>query len=60
MKQIRYPVFFLTEGGTDDSRKDLVMAGILLAKSSRLVGVVSNARPVLEDLSLVEAVTRSI
>ncbi|PRP78505.1 hypothetical protein PROFUN_13523 [Planoprotostelium fungivorum] len=57
IKQIRFPVFFLTEGGTiktDDGRKDSVRAAIQFAKSARLVGIVSDSTPILEDLSLIK------
>lgn len=55
-KQVRYPVFFLTEAGTtitDDYRKNSMEAAIQFAQSARLFGIVSECRPILNDLSLI-------
>eukprot|EP01117_Protostelium_nocturnum_P014483 TRINITY_DN5511_c0_g1_i1.p1 TRINITY_DN5511_c0_g1~~TRINITY_DN5511_c0_g1_i1.p1 ORF type:complete len:659 (+),score=270.40 TRINITY_DN5511_c0_g1_i1:117-2093(+) len=57
VKQTRFPVFFLTEGGTaitKDSRKNSVEAAIQFARSSRLFGIVSDSTPILENPSLVK------
>lgn len=56
-KQVRYPVFFLTEGGTiktTDSRKNSVEAAIHFAQTARLFGIVCDNRPILADLSLIK------
>jgi len=58
---VRFPVFFLTGGGTRDSvvtdkRKTSVEEAIRFAKNNRLFGIVSNSQPILSDLSLVQKV----
>lgn len=59
MKQPRYPVFFLTDGGEltyEDERMNSVEAAIDFALSARLHGIVSEAIPIVKDLGLVETV----
>lgn len=56
LKQIRYPVLFLTEGGTkksSDPRRNSVEMALNFAKASSLCGVVSESTPILENLDLV-------
>eukprot|EP01027_Heterolobosea_sp_BB2_P010917 GEZU01015947.1.p1 GENE.GEZU01015947.1~~GEZU01015947.1.p1 ORF type:complete len:123 (+),score=37.11 GEZU01015947.1:245-613(+) len=60
MKQPRYPVFFLTDagsGGTSpDPRCNSLQAAIRFARSANLLGIVSNARPLVEEPILIETV----
>ncbi|KAJ3406350.1 hypothetical protein CcCBS67573_g01058 [Chytriomyces confervae] len=57
LKQSRYPVLFLTMGGkheTMDPRLNSVLAAARFAKLNNLDGIVSDATPILQDLSLIE------
>jgi len=52
LKQPRFPVFFLTEGGSalyPDARMNSLDAAIAFAKSTRLRGIVSFVDPVLNN-----------
>jgi len=62
MKQPRYPVFFLTEGGVKhhpDPRCNSIQAAISFAKSARLMGIVSNCSPLIRCPEVIHAVKRS-
>ncbi|KNC55614.1 uncharacterized protein AMSG_01883 [Thecamonas trahens ATCC 50062] len=59
MKQPRYPVFFLTDGGEvqyTDARMNSVMGAIDFALSARLHGIVSDAKPIVCNIDLVQTV----
>jgi len=56
-KQLRFPVFFLTTGGFDethqDSRRNSVESAVTFAKSAKLLGIVCDSRPILENPVLI-------
>merc|ERR1711974_264280 len=59
VKQIRYPVFFLTRAGhgdstSSDTRKHSIASALNFAASAGLEGIVANAAAVLEDLTVVQ------
>ncbi|KAL6074686.1 glycerophosphocholine phosphodiesterase [Balamuthia mandrillaris] len=57
LKQPRYPVFFLTDGGTalyEDIRRNSLTQALALAKQAKLRGIVTEAEAVLKDLSFVQ------
>jgi len=52
LKQPRYPVFFLTEGGTvmyKDHRCNSIEAAVEYAKFAHLAGIVTDCRPILQQ-----------
>jgi len=56
LKQIKFPVFFLTEAGAllfDDPRKNSVEEAIHFARSARLCGIVSESTPIIENPGLI-------
>eukprot|EP01119_Soliformovum_irregulare_P014422 TRINITY_DN3946_c0_g1_i3.p1 TRINITY_DN3946_c0_g1~~TRINITY_DN3946_c0_g1_i3.p1 ORF type:complete len:617 (+),score=134.66 TRINITY_DN3946_c0_g1_i3:39-1889(+) len=56
LKQIKYPILFLTCGGTiitSDHRRNSVDAAIQFAGTCHLAGIVSDAAPILDDLSYI-------
>lgn len=62
LKQPRYPVFFLTHGGTEvfsDIRMNSIQQAIRFAKSNHLMGIVSHAHPVIRTPQLVRSVKRT-
>jgi len=61
LKQLCYPVFFLTTAGRDgppqkDPRKNSVEEAIHFASANHLDGIVSYCEPILENLSIVKKV----
>jgi glycerophosphodiester phosphodiesterase len=62
LKQPRYPVFFLTQGGSKlclDCRRNSVPQAIRFAKSVNLLGLVVDAQPLLDEPALVKLVKSS-
>jgi glycerophosphodiester phosphodiesterase len=62
-KQPRYPVFFLTAGGCGreacDIRCSSIQQAIRFAKANNLMGIVSNAKPIIQCPELIQTVKRS-
>mmetsp|Transcript_28894 Transcript_28894/g.74149 ORF Transcript_28894/g.74149 Transcript_28894/m.74149 type:complete len:154 (-) Transcript_28894:212-673(-) len=59
LKQPRFPVFFLTVGGTKhmmDARARSLRAAVHFARSIDIIGIVSRALPLLESPQLISAV----
>lgn len=59
-KQAKYPVLFLTEGGTSEGYSDQrclsVVGAVLFSKVEYMQGICSDSEPFLADTSLIDAV----
>jgi glycerophosphodiester phosphodiesterase len=62
LKQPKYPVFFLTHGGSEqfsDLRMNSLQQAVRFAKASHLMGIVSHATPIVMAPQLVRSVKRA-
>ncbi|KNC99854.1 uncharacterized protein SPPG_05227 [Spizellomyces punctatus DAOM BR117] len=62
MKQNHYPVFFLTEGGTDttyDARCNSLLDAVRFATRAGCLGIVTKVDPILEAPGLIRAIRES-